>query len=251
MKAGHLDEMNTQFGSPVPIGFGSETAAGTAAGFSTSHSHASSRFAGALLFACMALAVALPIPASAERADRQKPLNVESDKMQYDDIKQINIFTGNVRLTKGTLVITGERIVVRQDPEGFQHGTAYGSPATFRQKREGVDQFVEGCGLQLEYNGKTEVVHFRNQAQLKRFEGERLTDEVYGTLITYESLTEFFTVDGQSGAKPGEIPGRVRVIIQPKAETEPGKSAPVPAGSLKPAAALSGKTAAAQAAKCR
>ena len=191
----------------------------------------------------------------AEKADKQKPVNVEADKMQYDDIKQINIFTGNVRLTKGSIVITGDRVVVKQDPEGFQQGTAIGNPATFRQKREGVDQYVEGCGLQLEYDGKTEIVKFTDKAQLKRFEGERLTDEVYGTSIVYESLSEFFTVDGRTGAKR-EIPGRVKVIIQPKVETEPVKATATPVavrnvGTLKTATALSGNTSIPQAAKCR
>lgn len=201
----------------------------------------------------LSVLLALPGASLAERADRQKPLNVEADKMQYDDIKQINIFSGNVRLTKGTLVITGDRIIVRQDPEGFQHGTAYGNPATFRQKREGVDQYVEGCGLQLDYNGKTEVVHLRNQAQLKRFEADRLTDEVRGTLITYESLTEFFTVDGQTGAKPGEVPGRVKVVIQPKVEADASKApaAGTPAGGLKSATTLANRPATPQAAKCK
>lgn len=211
------------------------------------------RFALALLalLGMLVVGALYPPPAVAERADRNKPLNVEADRMQYDDVKQINIFTGNVRLTKGTLVITGDRVVVRQDPEGFQHGTAFGNLATFRQKREGVDQYVEGCGQQLDYDGKTEIVKFRENAQLKRYEGDRLTDEVYGTIITYESLTEFFTVDGQTGAKR-EVPGRVKVIIQPKPEVEPAKGPPaVNSPPLKSATSMAAKPAVPQAARCR
>lgn len=204
---------------------------------------------------CALALILICAPAHAEKADKSKPLNVEADKMQYDDLKQINTFTGNVRLTKGTIVITGDKVVVRQDAEGFQHGVAIGNPATFRQKREGVDQYVEGCGLQLEYSGKTETVKFTQKAQLKRLEGERITDEVYGNTIVYESLNEFFTVDGNV-TRPGDGSGRVKVIIQPKAETEPAK--PVPgapaanaASALKPSTSLSGKTGPAQPAKCR
>ena len=203
------------------------------------------------------LAALLSSPSAfAEKADKGKPLNVEADKMQYDDLKQINIFTGNVRLTKGTIVITGEKVIVRQDPEGYQHGTAIGSLASFRQKREGVEQYVEGCGQQLDYNGKTETVKFTQKAQLKRLEGERITDEVYGDSIVYESLSEFFTVDGNL-TKTGESTGRVKVIIQPKSELESGRPAASPAGttatgaSLKAATALSGKSGPAQPAKCR
>lgn len=167
------------------------------------------------------LAAAVPC-AQAEKADRNKPINVEADRMQYDDLKQINVFTGNVTLTKGTLVIKGDRLVIRQDAEGYQYGTAYGSvnaPATFRQKRDVPDQFMEGQAVQLDYDGKTEVVRLSQRATLKRLERDRVTDEVHGNLIVYESLSEFFTVESGAGptptaANPG---GRVRVVIQPKA----------------------------------
>jgi lipopolysaccharide export system protein LptA len=179
----------------------------------------------------------LPTNSLAEKADRTKPINVEADKLQYDDLKQVNVFTGNVTLTKGTIVIRADRLVLRQDPQGFQYATATvnspASQATFRQKREGLDQFVEGAGQQLDYDGKNEVVRFTTRASLKRLDKERVTDEVYGSQITYESLSEFYTVEGggtssASQANPG---GRVKVVIQPKNAAEP-PAAPV---TLRPA----------------
>lgn len=186
-------------------------------------------FALALL---IALSVSVP-GARAERADRNKPINVEADAMQYDDLKQINVFTGNVTMTKGTIVIRADRLVIRQDAEGYQYGTAYGNPATFRQKREGVDQFVHGVGQQLDYDGKTEIVKFRERAQVKRLDRDRVTDEVHGNLIVYDSRSEFISVDsgGARAATPENPGGRVRVVIQPRATDAPAP-APVP---LKPA----------------
>jgi lipopolysaccharide export system protein LptA len=176
----------------------------------------------------------------AERADRNKPINVESDKLQYDDLKQINVFTGNVVLTKGTIVIRADRLVLRQDAEGFQYATAtVNSPtsqATFRQKREGMEEFIEGAGQQLDYDGRNEVVRFTTRASLKRLNRERVTDEVYGNVITYESLSEFYTVESGSPqtASSANPTGRVKVIIQPKS-TDSVAPAPVP---LKPAPSL-------------
>ena len=196
------------------------------------------RFAlqAAALLACLAM-LGLPGTVIAERADRTKPINVEADRMQYDDLKQINVFTGNVTLTKGTIVIKGERLIIRQDAEGYQYGTAYGNPATFRQKREGAaDQFVEGYGLQLDYDGKTEVVTFRQKARLRRLDKERITDDVLGNTIVYQSLSEFFTVESGGAGTADNPTGRVRVVIQPKnGETDAPAPAPVP---LKPAARL-------------
>ena len=187
----------------------------------------------------LALLVALAAPgglARAERADRNKPINIEADAMQYDDLKQINVFTGNVTLTKGTMVIRADRLVIRQDPEGYQYGTAYGNPASFQQKREGVEQFIHGVGQQLDYDGKTETVRFQQRASLKRLERDRVTDEIHGSTIVYDARSEFFSVDsaGPKTATPENPGGRVRVVIQPK-NTAAAEPAPVP---LRPAEQL-------------
>lgn len=174
--------------------------------------------------------------AFAERADRDKPINVEADAMQYDDLKQVNVFTGNVTLTKGTILIRGDRMVLRQDPEGYQYATVEGRPATFRQKREGVEQFISGVARQLNYDGRTEKVRLEDQASLKRLERERVTDEVHGKVIVYDSRSEFFNVEGGgAAAASAENPtGRVRVVIQPR---DAPVEAPAP-GTLTPARSL-------------
>ncbi|MCU0232207.1 MAG: lipopolysaccharide transport periplasmic protein LptA [Acidobacteria bacterium] len=172
----------------------------------------------ALAAAALLLGVLSGGLAFAERADRDKPVNIEADSMQYDDSKQVNVFNGNVTLTKGTILIRADRLVLRQDPEGNQHGTAYGNPASFRQKRDGVDEFIVGTGQQLVYDGKSEIVRLEQRATLKRLQSERVTDEVHGNLIVYDSRSEFFDVrsGGPASATPENPGGRVRVVIQPK-----------------------------------
>lgn len=177
--------------------------------------------------------------ALAERADRDKPVNIEADSMQYDDAKQVNVFTGGVTLTKGTILIRADRLVLRQDAAGNQYGTAYGNPASFRQKRDGVEQFIVGTGQQISYDGKAETVRFEQRATLKRLERERVTDEVHGNLIVYDSRSEFFDVrsGGPSAATPENPGGRVRVVIQPKqaAPEEPAPTPLTPAQGIDPA----------------
>ena len=58
-------------------------------------------------------------PAFAEKADREKPMNVEADALRHDDLAQTSVFTGNVVLTKGTILIRGTRLEVRQDADGY------------------------------------------------------------------------------------------------------------------------------------
>ena len=74
-------------------------------------------------------------------------MNIEADALRYDDLRQTSVFTGRVVVTKGTIVIRGARVDVRQDPEGYQYGVVTAEPgklAFYRQKREGVDEFIEG-----------------------------------------------------------------------------------------------------------
>jgi len=112
---------------------------------------------------CAVLLAGAAGAALAEKADRNKPMNIEADSLRYDDLKQVSVFSGRVVLTKGTIQIRGAQIEVRQDPDGFQFGVVTGTPqslAFFRQKREGLDEFIEGEGETIEYDGKADTVKF-------------------------------------------------------------------------------------------
>ncbi|MCJ0766039.1 lipopolysaccharide transport periplasmic protein LptA [Variovorax terrae] len=185
--------------------------------------------------------------ASAEKADRNKPMNVEADALRYDDLSQTSIFTGRVVATKGTIVIRGARIDVRQDPEGYQYGTVTAEPgrlAFYRQKREGVDEYIEGEGELIEYDSKADNVKLIRRAELRRYKGTTLNDEMTGSLIVYENSTDVFTVDGSpQGAQgaPASGNGRIRAMLTPKVDpSAPVPSAPPPA-ALRPSTNLGGE----------
>lgn len=176
--------------------------------------------------ACCFVAV-LAAPAAAERADRDKPVHLEADRVTIDDSRQIAVFEGNVVLTQGTLQIRGDRMQVRQDQDGFRQGTTWGSPAHFRQKREGFDEYIEGWAERIEYDGRAESVQMFSGAQLKRGQ-----DEVRGNYISYDAKSEFFKVTGSGPeAVANGSDGRVRAVIQPKSKEKPAPGAPV---TLKP-----------------
>ena len=162
--------------------------------------------------------------ARAEKADTDKPTNVEADQMAYDDVKQINTFTGNVILTRGTLVMRAHKLIVNQDPAGYQYAKLLAAPggiATFRQKRDGApNQWVEGQAERIEYDGKTEMVRLFSKAKMRRLEGVKPTDEVEGEFISYDSRAEFFTVNNTASGenKPGG--GRIKAVIQPRSESK-------------------------------
>jgi lipopolysaccharide export system protein LptA len=184
---------------------------------------------------CLLAGLLLTGVAQAEKADRSLPLNAEADALRYDDARQTSVFTGNVVITKGTIVIRGARVEVRQDAQGHQFGTVYGSPGFFRQKRDGVDEFIEGTAQRIEYDSQADTVRFLGDAVLKRFKGTQLNDETTGSLIVYNNTTDVFTVDGGTSSRTAGNPaGRVRAMLTPVPKDGAPALSPAPPANLRP-----------------
>lgn len=177
------------------------------------------------LIAPLALALAALFgasqPAFAERADRNQPVNIEADRMTVDDRNKVHVFEGSVVLTQGSLVIKGDKLVVTQDAAGFQNGVATasgGKLATFRQKREGANEYVDGEAERIEYDSRNERARLFNRARVTSG-----GDEVRGAYIEYDAITEnYLATNAPGGSKPAAgSDTRVRAVIQPKNDNKP------------------------------
>ncbi|MCX7176888.1 MAG: lipopolysaccharide transport periplasmic protein LptA [Proteobacteria bacterium] len=181
-------------------------------------------------------------PALAEKADREKPLLLDAGLLTVDDAKKIRIFTGDVKIAQGSLIILCEKLVVSDDPDGLQSGVATGGPgglAHFRQKREGRDEFIEGEAERIVYDGKAEKTEFFQRAHIKSGR-----DEVRGQYISYDAKSENYVVssgpNGSSAASSSDKSNRVRAVIQPRKGDNPAVPTK-PSGEaipLKPAAQI-------------
>lgn len=201
-----------------------------------SHSHPS--HSGRPRQLAIVVALVLAGAANSERADRLKPLQVEADQPgKIDLLNQFVVFNGNVVVTKGTMAIRAGRIEVRETPDGYHVAVATGSagrPATFRQKRDGVDETIEGEAERLEYDGKANTIKFVTNASVRRLRGSEVADEIAGNLVSYDSINEVFSVSG--GAATATNPsGRVRAVLTPRegsrAALEAAQAASQPASS--------------------
>ena len=169
--------------------------------------------------ALLVLGSVLGAPAYAEKADKDKPTNIEADRMSSDEARRMSIFEGNVLLTNGTMAVRADRIVVRQDADGFQYATAVGKPVRFRQKgdardgREGL--WTEGEAARIEIDGRNERVELFENARVTRGH-----DMVNGEYIFVDQRTEFFSVSAAKGGAPAAPAGRVKAVIQPKVKAD-------------------------------
>ena len=187
------------------------------------------------VFAALLL-TAIALPAQAEKGDREKPMNIEADRMSMDDIKKIQIFEGNVIVTQGTMQLLTNRLVVTQDADGFQKGVATGGAdglARFKQKRDGVDEYMEGEAERIDHDTREEKTEFFIRGWVKNGQ-----DEVKGPYISYDALTEKYLVTNGSGGQKsatGAAQARVRAIIQPKGKNAPAEQKKGEPLTLKPA----------------
>jgi lipopolysaccharide export system protein LptA len=182
-----------------------------------------------MLGLCLALGLA-STGVLAEKADRGKRLVIESDTFVIDDLKRVTVLTGNVVLTKGTLVLKADRVEVREGTDGYRSAVALGSSrqASFRQKRDAPNEFIEGQADRLEYDERREALRFLDNAQVRLLRGAAVTDEIAGNLITYDGISEVFNVSGGSGragTAAGATGGRVRAVLAPREGSEAAEAA--------------------------
>ena len=160
-----------------------------------------------LLAACCA---ALVQPALAEKADREKPIEITADTGMLDQLKGITVWRGNVIVIQGTLKVEADEVTVTRDGQGNQTLVAFGKPVKFRQKMDDKNEYIEGEGSRVDYTTINNLAILTGNARVKRG-----GDLVVGNVITYNTSTEVYEVKG-GGPANGPSKGRVTVILQPE-----------------------------------
>jgi lipopolysaccharide export system protein LptA len=186
------------------------------------------------------LALAATGAAWAERADRSQPMVVEADRDGVLDLqRQVLVYTGNVVISQGSMVLRAERVEMRTLPDGYRAASALGAqgkPASWRPKRDGIDETVEGTADRIEFDGRADTLRFIGNGAVRRLRSGTVADEITGGSILWDNTAEVFRVEG--GAVTATNPsGRVRAVLSPRAEpAAPAATVPVP--TLQPSRTL-------------
>ena len=183
-----------------------------------------------LIFVLLGLAA---LNASAEKADASKQATIDYDDAVANQVNQTITLTGNVIVTKGTLLLKADKAVYKDTDDGINVmlNAAPGKLATFRQKRDGgPDLWIEGEAQRIEYDERTSLVKLFGSAKIRQLEGTRMTDETQSEFISYDNLREVFVSRNDPGgaSKPGGARGRM--IIAPR-KPRPATAAPAPTGT--------------------
>jgi lipopolysaccharide export system protein LptA len=166
-----------------------------------------------LLVACFAATT------HAEKADQDKPIILEAEKVSVNDVQQVYELDGEVLLIKGSILITGQKGNIKVDPEGYEYVDVQGNPestASFRQRREGpANEFMQGRGQTVTYNAKTELLTLTGDASLKRLQNMQMLDQLRGWKIDYDDVKQRYQVSPPANAKPEDLP-LARAILSPR-----------------------------------
>ena len=161
----------------------------------------------------------LSYSAHAEKADQDKPIILEAEKVSVNDVQQIYDLKGQVLLIKGTIIVTGEDGRIQVDPEGYEFVDVKGTrdiTASFRQRREGpADEYMQGRGAHVTYNAKTEMLTITGNANLKRSLNMQMLDQLQGWKIEYDDIKERYRVTPPANTKTEDLP-LARAILSPR-----------------------------------
>jgi lipopolysaccharide export system protein LptA len=170
----------------------------------------------------------VPFGALAEKADRSEPIKIEAASNVLDQSTNVLVLEGEVVLEQGTMRITAERMRLKRDAQGKVFAELFGKVGgqiTFREKREGYSDYMEGVADRAEFDDKANTLKLFSRARLKNG-----TDELTGEYIYYNSLTDVIQAfgrvpDGKTDPKATIATGnnRVQMTIQPR--QEPSKDA--------------------------
>lgn len=137
--------------------------------------------------------------------DRNQPLQIDADQADIDQQRGISTYRGNVRLARGSMLLTADEVVVNQKGGSVRLVTATGSPASYRQRSD-KQQDIRASALRMEYHVDNGQLLLIKQAELHQdanvFASER---------IIYDSIADRVN----AGANTTSPQDRVHITIQP------------------------------------
>lgn len=165
---------------------------------------------------CLALvSCILPILANAYATDESQPIKIEANHATLDQKQKITVFSGQVLITKGTLVIHAAEGTATQDQLGNRTLSLIGRPVTFKQKADD-GEIIEGQGNKFDYDTKSSLAILTSRARVKK--GKNV---IVGDTLTYNTKTQVYSAvaTAANGMQPTRKSGRITVILDGQSGT--------------------------------
>lgn len=167
------------------------------------------------------LALAAPPAAHALSTDKNQPVQIEADQVELDEHRGVSVYTGDVKVTRGSMRLTGDTMTVYNKGDQLDRIIVVGKPATYKQRPDNQQEDMHASAERIEYYADGEKVILQQNARLwqgiNEFKSERIVYDIPRG------------VANAGNAAPSSERQRVRITIQPKT-----KDAAAPTASGKP-----------------
>ena len=135
--------------------------------------------------------------------DRDQPIEVIADRALRDDIRGYTVYSGDVRLTQGSLIIEADKVTIFHQTRSADRVVAEGQPATMQQIQNPGEAPMTARALRIIYRVEAERVQLLNEAQV-----EQDGAVVSGDIIDYLIPEQVVRADTEAGSG-----SRVQVVI--------------------------------------
>lgn len=159
------------------------------------------------------LGLALLVPAASPAGDGEAPLEVDADRWEADQSREISVFQGDVVLRKGSIVIEADEARIQASDGRVRFGTIIGKPARFRQKPADAPE-ITGHAERMEYDAENDIVVLTGAAWVRQG-----NDEFSGETIRYD-----ITAEKVLATAAEKTPQRVRIIFTPRDDQQDGEA---------------------------
>ncbi len=142
--------------------------------------------------------------------DKDQPIYVAADRASIDENKGITIYTGNVEIKQGSMVLKGDQVKLYRNADGtVERILSNGKPAYFEQQPQADQAITYATGQQLDYKVATQLMIITNEARI-----EQAGDQFTGAKIQYDM--EKAQVEAYSDNNQKQ---RVHMVIQPRSKS--------------------------------
>ncbi len=153
----------------------------------------------------------ISMPAIAKTSDKQAPTNIEADRLEMREKENISIYTGNVKITRGSMKIEGDTIIITYKDGVLYRIEANGKPATFFQLND-LDEAISAESFYIDYNEKTNKLELKEKARLLKNKNDFSSEH-----IIYNTLDDIVRA-GKHNAPTDTPTPRVKITIYPQAK---------------------------------
>ncbi|KAA0014230.1 lipopolysaccharide transport periplasmic protein LptA [Billgrantia pellis] len=162
----------------------------------------------------MALALSgfafIAAPGLAQQRDAEQPIEVEADRLDLDDNAGTAVYTGDVEIRQGSMLLTGDRVEMQRNAAGeLTRATARGDRAYIEQQPNPDEPVARGWGRTIIYHVAERRVELIDRAELHQG-GDTFT----GGYLEY--FLDRRVVQARAQGEGVEGSQRIRMTLQPE-----------------------------------